>query len=203
MNLIFDFDGTLADSIDELLLAANSVITKFGQPPLTKPEIRELGLRGIINKRKINKIQLFLGLLYYRKRIAGKIETLDTFPDLIDTLKKLSESHTLGVLTSNSRENVIKFLDHHGLREEFSIIESEINLFGKDRKLNKMVKHYKLSRKQTYYIGDETRDIMAAKRARVIPVAVTWGFEGEKLLRNQKPRLLITTPKKLMNSIRA
>lgn len=199
MNLIFDFDGTLADSIDELVFAANSVITKFNQPPLTVSEIHTLGLRGIIKQRNLNKIQLALGLLYYRKRLASKVDTLNTFPNLIDTLKKLSHKHTLAVLTSNSRENVMAFLKHHKLLSEFSIIESEFNLFGKDRKLNKMVKAYKLSRSETFYIGDETRDIIAAKRARVIPIAVAWGFEDKKLLKKASPQKIILKPSSLLS----
>ena len=59
----------------------------------------------------------------------------------------------------------------------------------------------KNSSKPYYYIGDEVRDIEAAKEAGINSVAVTWGFSDLAQLKKAKPFALITKPEQLLDII--
>lgn len=63
--------------------------------------------------------------------------------------------------------------------------------------MRKVLKDEKLDPQQTYYIGDETRDIDVARAVGIKSIAVTWGFQGEAILRKRKPDYVIASPSKL------
>ena len=71
-------------------------------------------------------------------------------------------------------------------------------MFGKDKKLRSAMRKYNLNPKETFYIGDETRDIEAAKKVRIKSVAVTWGFESEKVLKKADPDFIIKSPEEFL-----
>lgn len=68
--------------------------------------------------------------------------------------------------------------------------------------LKKIIKELKINPGEVAYIGDEARDIEAAKKAGILAVAVTWGFEGEIPLRNEDPDYLLHKPKELLTLVR-
>lgn len=80
----------------------------------------------------------------------------------------------------------------------FNFIYAKTNFFGKARVLKKIIKLYKMDQSKTFYIGDETGDIEAAKACRVNSIAVTWGFNSEKILSTFKPHYLAKKPEDLL-----
>ena len=70
-------------------------------------------------------------------------------------------------------------------------------MFRKDQKIKKAIKQYQFSTSDTTYIGDESRDVKAAKKAGVKSIAVAWGFEGRKLLEMARPDKIIDKPSQL------
>lgn len=97
--------------------------------------------------------------------MSKSIPKLKTFPTIKLVIKKLSKDHKIGIITSNSEANVKKFLEKNSLNIYFDFIDSSISVFGKHKKLLKAIKKYQLDPKSTIYIGAETRDIEAAKKA--------------------------------------
>ena len=81
------------------------------------------------------------------------------------------------------------------LTSSLDFIYSANTLFGKDKIIKKLIKQYQLPLERTYYVGDETRDIEAAKKSNVQVVAVTWGFNSADVLARYKPDYLIDNPK--------
>ena len=107
----------------------------------------------------------------------------------------------MGILTSTSEENVRKFLKKNKL-ELFDFIYSGSSIFGKHKVMKSLLKKQKLKRKEVIYVGDETRDIEAAKKAKVKIISVTWGFNTKQILKKQKPDFLIDKPKELMKILK-
>ena len=126
-----------------------------------------------------------------------QIRKAKTFPGLGLALKKLKKKgFKLGILTSNSKDNVGFFLKHNRL-ELFDFIYSGADLFGKDKTIKKMIKNQNLDRKNVVYFGDEVRDIEACQKAGVKIVAVGWGMNSPLALKSANPEQLITSPKDL------
>jgi phosphoglycolate phosphatase len=200
MNIIFDFDGTICDSFD---VAVDIIKTKFpkyfDRAGVTPQQARDLGVKKLLKITKFPKHKLPQLMFSSIRDIAEKIPELKTFPEIKRVVAKLSKKHILGIVTSNSQENVEKFLKNNNLAGYYSFISSKSSLFGKHNKLKEVIKKYNLDPTQTIYIGDETRDVEAARKVRIKSVAVTWGFESENVLRKSKPGYIVTKPKQLLN----
>lgn len=198
MNLIFDFDGTICDSLGATIKIANKFLQDFGEPQTTAEEVRNVGVKEIIKQSKILKTQIAKYMLKSRKEFSKIVLSLHVIPNIPKVVKILSKKHTLGILTSNSKKTVEKFLINEKLDRYFHFVYSEVDVFGKHNKLRKIIKKCSLDPTETFYIGDETRDIEAAKKAGIKSVAATWGYESEEVLRKANSNVIINNPKELL-----
>jgi len=199
MNLIFDFDGTICDSLETVVEIVNNQLPKYGKIPATSELVRKLGIKKLILESKIPKTQIPKFIKNSRQKMFEVISSLEIFPELTGVIIELSKLHTLGILTTNSEENARKFLSAHKLLKYFDFVYSELSVFGKHHKLKKILSKYSFATKETYYVGDETRDIEATKKIDIKSVAVTWGYESKSILAKLNPDYLISQPKELLN----
>lgn len=199
-NYIFDFDGTLADS----LMVAVNIFNDWSRRPETiiTPErlehLRHLTTRQIIKESHIPMWRIPSLLRKGRKMIAGHMDEVKPFSGIDVVLAELAKQHRLFILTSNDEQNVRQFLDKHHLTDYFEKIISDPNIFGKAKKLRKMIKAEGLNVAETCYIGDETRDIVSANQAGVVSVAVGWGYNAPAILERQHPDYLLHKPAELL-----
>ncbi len=100
-------------------------------------------------------------------------------------------------MSSNSNQNIQTFLDQHELTC-FSEIVSDIGLFGKVKAIRKLIKDNHWQNKNVFYIGDEIRDIKAAKKAKISSIAVTWGYNAEQALITHQPDHVISSSNTLI-----
>lgn len=200
--IIFDFDGTLADTLDALVSITNHLALEFGYRSTTPeeiPKLRNLSSREIVRLSGVSIFKLPFLLRRIRDNLHGKIQGLNLIPGIKEALIQLKkEGNCLGILTSNSEENVRVFLEKHGIQDLFSFVYSENSLFSKDRSIRKLMKKNHLRPEEIIYVGDETRDIDAAKKIHVKVIAVTWGFNSRQVLAQYKPDFLIHQPSELI-----
>ncbi len=107
------------------------------------------------------------------------------------------QSDHFGILTSNSVENVELFLKHHGLQDVFSFVSSTSKLTGKAKHLRSICRTFSIEADDIIYIGDEIRDVKAAKKAGVPVAAVGWGFNSPEALVGANPNFLFHEPTEL------
>lgn len=199
MNIIFDFDGTICDSFETTLGIANDYLARFGKKQVDPKRFKEEGIEEIIKDYKLNKFQILLYVLKGRRELAKHITRLHTFAGLTKVIRKLSETNTLGIVSSNSRKNIHTFLKKEGIDRYFKFIESSPTIFEKSKKIELVIKRYKFEKNQTIYVGDEIRDIDAAKKTGIKCVTVTWGFANKNLLKRFHPDFLIDSPRELLS----
>jgi phosphoglycolate phosphatase len=198
MNLIFDFDGTLCDSLDTSILIANKYFALFGIPPTSSQEFRTLGLTGLLKSRHIPLwAAIFISPIAHWE-FSRHLPHLKLFPWTSQIIPQLSNSHKLGILTNNSKQVVKSLLRRHQLNDYFSFVYSESQVFNKHNSLTKIINTYALDPRQTFYIGDALRDIEAAHKIGVSSVGVTWGLESDQLLASAHPTHLISNPNSLL-----
>jgi len=202
MNLLFDFDGTLCDSFDSILGSLNPALKLTIKKELTKEEIQNEGLLALLKKYNIPLFTIPFLVILVRYRLKKTIPYLKPFPDIQLVLKELASNHTLGIVTTNSVKNVKLFLNNNDLLPYFDFVYSSTNFADKSARIRKALTIHDLKAHETYFIGDETRDINAAKLSNVKTIAVTWGIESEKLLKKTKPNLIISKPKELLSHFR-
>ena len=196
--LIFDFDGTIAKTYPILIEYAEELNRKYGKNQINPAEIKNIGLKASILKAEIPFWKM-PALIRDIKEIINQRIALDVkvTEGLSEVIKLASKKYNLGIVSSNSKNSIDIFLKKNKLDKYFKFVFSESSIFGKHLVLSRMCKKYNLIPKDTYYVGDEDRDIVAAKKSGLITIAVTWGFNSEKLLKSHNPDYLIGFPKQL------
>jgi phosphoglycolate phosphatase len=160
--------------------------------------LKSQGVKETLRSAKIPFWKLPLLLKRVREEQAKRIGQTVVFEGIKDVLQKLRKAGlTLGILTSNSEENVEKMLGINDLAI-FDFIISKSSLFGKARILRTIIKEKKLDPEGVYYIGDEVRDIEAARGAKIKSIAVTWGYDDASLLSQFKPDFIISKPESFL-----
>lgn len=198
---VFDFDGTIADTWPQLLQIVNKLALKYKLRTLTEKEFREARNKPIFKLVREYQIPLLKipfmineGRQMLRQDI-GKIKLKKGIKRVILELK--NKGKQLGILTSNLKDSVEEFLWANQL-EVFDFVTSEANIFGKHRALQSLIKRLKIDKSELVYIGDEVRDIQAARAAGVDILAVTWGLNSKKLLQSAQPDFLVDKPEELL-----
>lgn len=203
-HVIFDFDGTLADSADLTIQVINVLAEKYSYRKFTRDEI--YGLNNIPIKERLKKVGVPLyripqlsieGLAGYRHLIHS-LRAFDGIKDLIVGLKQ--DGLSLSIISSNSINNINYFLKENGL-ELFEHVISEKHLFGKHRSIQKYLKQFSLTADEVIYVGDELRDIEASKKASTKIISVAWGFDTLELLRSGNPDYIALKPEEIRKII--
>jgi phosphoglycolate phosphatase len=200
-TLIFDFDGTIANTFDATLRIVNQLAPEFDYRPVKPEDIERL--RGSsygdiavelgISWRKVPRIAVRI-----RKEMGRTIRDVATFEGLPQVLSELRERGLrLGILTSNARENVEHFLSARGL-SYFDFISSSASLWGKERRLKSLIRSRGLDVRDVAYLGDEVRDIQATKPLGIRMIAVGWGYTTPALLAAHEPDHLAKVPAELL-----
>lgn len=204
--IIFDFDGTIADTVDALVTIANRLAGEFGYIQITPEDLallRNFTSREIIKYSGVSVLKIPFLLKKVKGELKAKISELKPIPGISEVLATLhSQGYRLGIITSNSQENVTAFLSNNQLNHLFEFIHSGVTIFGKTTIINNVLKQKQLNPTAVIYVGDETRDIEASKKANIKVIAVTWGFNSPEALAKQNPYILINHPPELLEVIR-
>ena len=188
--VIFDFDGTLADTFPFALRIMDQVVEKFGLKKIDQNEIEALRYLDARNVMKHFDIPLWKmpAISHHVMSLLGEqVHLLSLFDGIDQLLKDLSDRGIkLGVVTSNSYENVIKILgpENAALIEYY---ECGVRVFGKQSKLKKVLRQSGVEAENAICIGDEIRDIQAAQKVHIPFGAVGWGFTNIEALKACNP----------------
>ena len=199
--IIFDFDGTLADTIDILLSITNRLAAEFGFKSATKEELAQLSNLNSWQILQYSGISIFKFPLLIRRlkaELQSEVPHIQLFPGIKEVLLELKKrGFQLGIITSNSRENVLGALEKNGLQDTFTFIYSG-STFGKHKVINKWLRIENIHTEKVVYVGDEIRDIDAAKKTGIKVIAVGWGFNSPQALAAHNPNFLIEHPQELI-----
>ncbi|HEY9736021.1 MAG TPA: HAD-IA family hydrolase [Trichocoleus sp.] len=199
---LFDFDGTIADTLGALVEISNRLAPEFGIKPATAEELKalkDLSAEQLLRQSRVPLFKLVRLLRRVRRDLQSEIPKLHLHAGMEEALSKLhQQGHLLGIVTSNSADNVYLFLQVQGLTPYFRFVETGVGLFGKNRVLKQMLRRQRLKLEEVIYVGDETRDVDAAHRVGMRVVAVTWGFNSRLALERHRPDFLIDMPQSLI-----
>jgi len=204
--IIFDFDGTIADTLDTIVSITNRLAGEFGYKQTSLEELLELknlNSRQIIKRSGISNLKLPFAIRKIKSELNKQIQTLSPVPGIQASLIELKrQGYRLGIISSNSKENVTAFLNKNCLQELFDFVYSGSTLFGKDKVIKHVLRKERITSEEVIYVGDETRDIEASKRTYVKVIAVSWGFNSKEALTSYNPDFLIHQPSELINAIK-
>jgi phosphoglycolate phosphatase len=183
--VIFDFDGTLADSFPFFMEAQHALAQRHGFKAIPEDridEMRRLDTRELMREFGLSKWKLPVVAADFVRTMRAA-PPVPLFPGVAEALRHLREGGSrLAILTSNSADNVRRVLDAE-LLEAIELIDGGAHLLGKHRRIARMLKKAKADASQAIYIGDQVSDGEAARRAGVAFGAVGWGYAHTDALR--------------------
>jgi len=202
--IIFDFDGTLADVKALLLEIGNEIAVKKGWQPIDSATYERLSRGSIREGLKSLGIPFrdVPFLLVVGKRMLGeRANEIGLFTGISELLKELhADGHELFVLSTNSRKLIQTVLAKHKLADQMIVLPSS-GLFGKAPAIKRFMRSHKASKNDVWYVGDELRDVEAAKKAGVQSIAVTWGLQHPDSLRAATPNFVVDRPAEILASV--
>ena len=194
--VIFDLDGTLADSFPWFLRVVNDVAREFDFRQVDAGDVEALRRKGSREILKFVGVPLWkLPMIATRMRVLKQshlrdISLFDGVPAMLKSLK--NAGMLLALVSSDSEANARLQLgpDNAALFTHFACGAS---LFGKAVKFSQVVKQVNVSPRQAIAIGDEARDCEAARTAGIAFGAVTWGYADPDTLRALNPDEIFST----------
>ncbi|MCC7522899.1 HAD-IA family hydrolase [Candidatus Uhrbacteria bacterium] len=198
--LLFDFDGTIADTVFEVLQIYNRIAKDEGLRPISPAEFEKMRQMNASEVPAFLHVSI-LKLPFIVKRVRNELKKqiayarpIQGVPEAIRSLKK--KGNELYIISTNSVPNINTFLTKNTIHD-FDGVFSVSDIFGKHRKILRLIKTHEWDPADVVYIGDEARDIDAAKHAKIASAAVTWGFNSEALLMAHHPDRLVRAPSEL------
>jgi phosphoglycolate phosphatase len=188
--ILFDFDGTLADSADWMIRTFNAMAPQFGLRSVTEAEVEML--RGRSNREIVS----YLGVPMWKvpriaaemtRRVAAQADSISLFEGTGAMLQTLHAAGIrLAIVSSNAEDNIRRILgaDNAALISDY---DCGASLFGKSSKLRNVLRRSGIAPREAICIGDETRDIEAAREAGMDSGAVLWGYAKPDVLRTFQP----------------
>lgn len=208
-TIIFDLDGTLLDTLDDLHAAVNAALEKYGLKPRKREEVRAFVGNGVVKliERAAGPVpqEIFDGVLCEFKRYYGVHCKDKTCPynGVIEVLQALKKRGKKTAVLSNKPDFAVKLL-----AEEYfqGLLQSAVgeNEAGGIRKkpapdsLFAVLDELQANKETTVYVGDSEVDIQTARNAGVDCISVTWGFKDRAFLVENGGKILIDEPKEIL-----
>ena len=204
-HVVFDFDGTIANTTPLVPEIINEVLEYFNKPILTE---KELSHYMSIRWKKATKD---LGIKWHhlpkyaltaQRMMNKKLDNVDLFENIKEVIEHLSENYTTNIISLNSKDNIEQVIKNHNI----SSIEKVFSTKGKVNKkkvLKKYLKEFNIKKHELLYVGDELGDIEACKKNDIKVIAVTWGYDSKEILSSGNPDYLVDSPLEISRIVAA
>lgn len=208
-TVIFDLDGTLLNTLDDLADSVNFALKSFNYPNRTYSEIRSFignGVKDLMTKSVPNNtdeetilkcLQVFKD--HYKTNMQNKTAPYDGIINLLENLK--SQNIKLGIV-SNKYDFGVKNLNKYYFGNLIPVAIGEREGIRKkpapDTVLIAM-EELNTTKENTLYVGDSPSDMITAQNANVKGVGVTWGFRDAEVLKESGADFLINSPQELLD----
>jgi phosphoglycolate phosphatase len=194
MMIVFDFDGTLADSLSVMLDIYNQEMApKWGLKPVTAEDwhmLRQSSMTKGMRYIGVKPYQIARLLTEGRRLVKAHAHEIKLFPGVVELIEQLvGDGHTLYALSTNDQALIREVLAEAGIAEYIDVLKSP-RVFGKANSLRRLLKQTGTDPVDAWMIGDEVRDMVAAKRVGMNALAVTWGFQPEITLAALQPEAI-------------
>jgi phosphoglycolate phosphatase len=198
--LILDFDGTLADSFPWFLGALESTSRRFDFRCPSREEaesLRAQGSRAILSALGVPLWRL-PAIATHLRRLAAAAPAPPLFPGIPGAIEALASAGLrLAIASSNSEAQIRRTLGPV-LAARITDYACDATLFGKAARFRRILKGSAIPPAAAMGIGDELRDIEAAREAGIAAGAVTWGYADPAALRAARPDAVFDKPADLL-----
>jgi len=206
--LIFDFDGTIANTLPIIFAKTIQISKKYKINKETREILNlvsQLPLWLLLKELNISWTKI-PSILWEVKQAQEEMFTEIEHTQLFDGMKELltelaHRGIKLYIYSSNSHKNVIKFLEKEKIISLFENIYIGGGLFGKSKGLTKILKRENLTNEEVFYVTDEIRDVLACQKVNIRVIGVNWGLAGAEALSQAQATFIIKKPTEILEII--
>ncbi len=205
--MIFDMDGTLLNTLDDLTDSVNYVLRKHGFPKRTRQEVKSFVGNGItpllersLPNGRIANFDILLSeyVAHYRANMQNKTAP---YPGILSLLKKLTEKGFHLAVVSNKIDKAVRDLNQKYFGSYISVAIGESDSIKKkpapDSVFNAL-RRLHADAAAAVYVGDSEVDIKTAQNAGLISIGVSWGFRDKSVLSAAGADYIIDAPEELL-----
>jgi phosphoglycolate phosphatase len=190
--VIFDLDGTLADSFPWFQRNVNDVADRFGFRRVTENDVealRHASTREILDRLEVPLWKLPFIARHMRRLKTEQAASIPLFDGVGEMLMSLAKSGVrLALVSSDTEANAREKLGTSTAL--FADFDCAASIFGKPARFRRVLKRAGVGAAEAIAIGDETRDIEAARAVGIACGAVTWGYAAPSALKALRPDLV-------------
>lgn len=207
--IIFDFDGTIADTLPFSFQKFLEMARVLNIEDLTDKEIikeirsksyQEL-LKGSFKEAWLKIPFIINTIKNMQVELEKEMNNIKFFPGVKKLLLDLKkDGYKLAIISSNRKENIDKFIKFNKL-DIFDFIHGKTDLFGKAGYLGKFITDFKLEKSEVVYVGDEIRDVEACKKVGIKMIGVSWGLHTVEVLKKNGADYIVNKPSEILKII--
>ncbi len=211
--IIFDLDGTLLNTLEDLTDSTNFALKHFNYLERTIDEIRQFVGNGVA---KLIERAIPMGLnnpnfneclnIFKQNYAQNMYNKTAAYPGIIKMLQELKQQGCKTAVVSNKFDMAVKELCGKYFPDLIDIAAGENEAEGIRKKpypdsVLKVMKTLNVDAMQTIYVGDSEVDILTAKNANLKCISVSWGFKSKEFLLENNAEIIIDTPDEIFKYI--
>ena len=200
--ILFDFDGVLADTLEDMLSFAREACIQLGLP--RNPTPADLGTLETMSFAEYGR-QLRLPPQYIDEFVSRCLQMFNQrlrppriFKSMKQVVVEAAKSNTIAIITGNTTPTVETFLIENGLREHIRLVIGVEQKGTRPEKIRRAISELAQQGDTAYMVGDAVSDIRAARQASIKSIAVGWGHQSPSRLLDAKPDYLVKSPQELL-----
>ena len=203
-GLVFDLDGTLVDSLDDIMLHLNAALAEKGLPGWSRPEVGEwvgYGAENLVIRAVPHPEMVADTLARFRAHYRARpVVHTCLYPELAAAIDRVSPGRKLAVLSNKPHDLTVRVCEQLLGAWPFAVIAGAQS--GKPHKpdpraLLDVCNELALSPSECVMIGDSEVDVATARAAGVPSIAVSWGLRALTIIEAAGPDHLVHTPAEL------
>lgn len=211
--VIFDLDGTLLDTIQDIFDNVNNMLTEFGYPLRSIEEVKQFigeGAKKLVERSlpsKVQEVELIKCFEYYNKRYtnSGSPKTA-LYNGIGEVLVQLKErGYKLAILTNKPQQTTNEVYKKYLAEYNFDIVVGQregCKIKPHPETLLNIINKMDADKDKTYFIGDGETDVEVAKNANVKNIAVLWGFRTKNQLVKVGAENFVTEPSQILSIVK-
>lgn len=207
-TVIFDMDGTLLNTLEDLTDSVNFAMARYGFPPRSVAEVRGFVGNGVTRLMELcvpgglQNLQFEQCLADFRLHYSGNMQNkTGAYTGILELLEHLSEENYKMAIVSNKFDAAVKELNRIYFGEYIKVAIGESDTVSKKPAPDSVFKAFEelgSTLEKAIYVGDSEVDVATAKNAGLICVGVTWGFRDREILAEKGAEFIIDHPQDLL-----
>ncbi len=210
--VVFDLDGTLIDTLEDLRDSVNYALEKHDMPERSLDEIRRFvgnGIGKLISRsvkentpEELEKSVLKVFKAHYLENSMNKTRPYNGIPELVKRLKEMGVK--IAVVTNKTQDAAINIMNAF-FKDDFEIIIGQVDGMAQKPQPDgvwRAMEKLGATKQNSVYVGDSEVDCLTAKNSGIPIIGVNWGFRGRKTLEENNADYIVDSPDEIIEIVK-